>query len=271
MDLLSTDDRVRMVRFCNGLWDGPMPKWTRRGTYCGSDCTIMIGIDEWECICTHLEVCDRRAFAAAGMHGRFLDQGVWASQQRVVLPEKSRLSWYDLSYVAHSPVVHIVAGEETLDMRDLASCNNPRDVRLCICAAIRLTREALAQKKPVRLHGINLYRTATHRRVGLRDAFMNGEHHLVTTVAALSYHESVHNMRRCPAPRRRHPFSMSLNRMASLFYTDAIASLVLEALPWQWLWDALRIFSAMGGVEEDFYTRDDDRDFGGEFRDGSGY
>lgn len=233
-------------RFCNGL-----PPPCTHGEHApffvcpldNVDRIKTLSVDEWECVCAHMTIRDRRAMAATCRHGRYLDRSVWRAQRWAVLPE--RIGWHDLCYVAHMPLAELRVGGQGMSERlDLAHINtdqyrNVNDVRLCVCVAARLVTDMITYRKNVHLHGIDLWRTATHADAHLLHGTRHDEKAIVACIAALSQNPLVgkQSMR---GIRRREPFFLSLERLTAIFHGAHIAAFALEALSWQWLWSELK-------------------------------
>ena len=237
----------RFARFCNGL---PPPRRPARFVTCPlddeTDHTQVLGVDEWaDGVSAHLSIRDRRAFAATSTHARRLDRDAWRAQRVAILPE--RVGWHDLWYVAHMPLQEVRAGAEAMDATtDCERNRGLRDVRLCVCVAARLVGAAEAARRPTHLHGVDLWRLATHPHASLfrgssratppcRTSAFRDERVMIASLAALSRNPFV---RRAGGARdwRGAPFFLSLERLAAIFHGRRGAAFALEALPWPWLW-----------------------------------
>lgn len=234
-------------RFCNGFGRPWAPKRFFRSSLCDADHTTKLCVDEWDCVCSHLTIRDRRAFAATSTHARRLDRETWAAGRVAILPEC--VGWHDLCYVAHMPLEWIVSGGECMDVAVVDGEHNRglSDVRLCVCVTARLAADAVRRRHANHYHGIDLWRMATCAQARLFTHRGTGdERGLIAAVAGLAHNRRVHEA----AARRirsRENFYISLDRLKGLCHTTQLTALVLEALPWQWLWQELRdVFPSCG-------------------------
>lgn len=223
----------QLVLFCNGR----LPAWPPHDRFvrCSlrdTDVTQTLSVDVWTCVCEHLGIRDRRAFAATSAHARLLDRVSWRTQRTLHLPPD--VGWHDLWYVALLPLECITAGGESLDERGAT----PHDLRLCVCVAARLVTRALRSHSPVYLHGVPLLQRATERP----DLFRGVRHEraLIAAIAAAAHHPAVARSTEAELrPVRRHAFFLPLERLRVIFGSTQTAKWALEALPWPWLWQQL--------------------------------
>lgn len=242
---------VRFWRFCDG--HSPPCSSPGRMFQCSLDddtpLEVLDDVDVWGVVSEHLALADRRAFSGAARWARRLDADVWrATPSEIELLPTVALRWQDLEYLARLPVV-LRAGDEMLLPGGGAA--DPINYYLVACAAIR----ALDGRRAVGPLGASVELghvaadpapnlSAEIARVFAGRYVQPGStrrltciNQLVCVTAALVRNPAV---ARAPRPCRRraaqiHPAQLIYDLGASA----RVASFVIDALPWGWLWDEL--------------------------------
>lgn len=211
------------------------------------DATCKLDIDEWDCIFTHLRLCDRRVLSMTSWRQRRMDRNAWSAKRHVTLPSDRAecVGWDYLRYVAHLPVLRIHAGDEWADISEthaLCSDHNSQlqDTRLRVCVAARAATEALRSRRSLHVCGVDLLETSMSRHASLLQG-TPGNGAMIATITALSQHPKVRALMGLRAPlARREVFFITHEHLVGIFHSLEIADFAIGVLPWSWLRNDVR-------------------------------